>query len=418
MQPNFDIETAIQEIELHGMRTWLIQAFTRAFREARKHKLKTFNEQSYEERWLRNIPRLVDAVLERYYYPSPSISFVIFDPMIREIFAAPFVDRIVHHFLYELQGGWWDHHFIEDSYSCREQKGTLYGIQRVHKMMRQATHNFTEPAHIVKLDIRGYFMSLPREKLYERIKWGLAEQFKSYLTNSAAFELYQICLFLWHQTLLDNPVSHSHRRGPVSHWQALPPEKSLYRQPQGRGIVIGNLTSQLVSNIYLDLLDRYIKYALGYKYYARYVDDFLIIVPTSDFPRIKKDVRKIEIFLRDELSLTLHPKKRFYGNLYNGFSFLGCRIYPHCFYPSNRLQQKLKTNLYNVKYKHINHIQLASYFGHISHMDANNHIKNLFAKYDVNYQLYQEMKAPDRRQFSEIIHDIEYPLPENKHHSA
>jgi len=406
MKDDADLANIIKEIELHGMHSWLIEKFADSFDKARLHKTRTFNEHSYDERWLYNIPKLVDSILGRYYHPSSSISFIIFDPMVREIFAAPFIDRIVHHFLYEMQGGWWDHHFITDSYSCRDGKGTLYGVNRVRKLARRATQNYTKPAHIIKLDIRGYFMSLPRRKLYERIEWGIDQQFKPYLNNPAGFELYQICKYLWYQILLDNPVARSHRRGSAEHWNKLPNEKSLYFQPYDQGIVIGNLTSQLVSNIYLDQLDRYIKFELGYKYYCRYVDDFLIIVSDEEYEKAKKDVRKIENYLKNELKLTLHPKKRFYGDIYKGFTFLGYRIYPHCAYPSDRLQSRLKTNLYNVKYQNTNPAKLISYFGLVSHMDVNNYIKDLFAKYNVDYNLYLEMKSNNHRSFLEIIEDI------------
>ncbi|MBQ2660845.1 RNA-directed DNA polymerase [Candidatus Saccharibacteria bacterium] len=401
-----DIEQIIAEIDLHGMRSWLIQAFTASFREARKNKLSTFNEHIYDEHWTENIIHLTDAVLERYYMPSSSISFIIYEPMIREIFAAPFVDRVVHHFLYRMQSGWWDRRFIADSYSCRENKGTLYGILRTHKMMQQATNNFTTEAYVIKLDIRGYFMSLPRTKLLERVNWGLERQFQPYFKSSSAYQLFQTCGFLWRQILLDDPVQKSRRRGPISDWDVLPPEKSLYTQPPGRGIVIGNLTSQLVSNIYLDQLDRFIKYDLGYKYYGRYVDDFFIIVPKSDYERAKRDVPVIEEFLKEELGLTLHPKKRYYQSVYKGISFLGVRIYPHCLYPSNRIQKKFKYTLHKLGTDEIKKETVVSYFGYLKHLDVAKYVKQMFDKYGHDYNLYLESLSPNRRSWDEIMNDF------------
>lgn len=406
MEP-LDIPKTARAIEQLGMRQWMIQEFTRAFREARKHKLKTHNEHHYEMNWQANILRLVDAVLEQYYRPSGSISFVIFDPMIREIFAAPFVDRIVHHFLNNMNGGWWDRRFIADSYSCRVGKGTLYGVKRIRKMMSQATKGFTKPAYIVKMDIRGYFMSLPREQLYARVKWGLERQFCPYFYSSAIYQLYHICCFLWRQILFDDPISKSRRRGPFFHWDVLPPEKSLYTRPQGRGIVIGNLTSQLVSNIYLDQLDHYIKYELGYKYYGRYVDDFIIIVPSEDYAKVKHDIKKIETFLRDELLLTLHPKKRYIQPVNKGVSFLGTRIYPNCYYPSNRLQKKFKAALYNTKTGKAQPETIISYFGFYQHYTADKYVEKLFKKYDLDYNLYLEAKSEKRRSLIKIAKDLQ-----------
>ena len=414
MKPTADLEQIIKEIERHGMRVWLISAFTQAFKEARKHKLKTFNEHVYEENWSENVIRLTDAVLERYYRPSSSISFVVFDPMIREIFAAPFVDRIVHHLLYELQGGWWDHRFIEDSYSCRQNKGTLYGVLRTQQMMRQVTNNFTEEAYVIKLDVQGYFMSLPRVKLYARVKWGLDQQFGPYLHRPAAFELYKLCCFLWQQVLFDDPANKSRRRGPLNAWDNLPPEKSLYTRPLGLGIVIGNLTSQLVSNIYLDQLDRFIKFELGYDFYGRYVDDFIFMVHASQYAQAKKDVKKIEKFMREELQLTLHPKKRYYQSVYKGVPFLGTRIYPHCLYPSNRIQQKFKKAIHDLSSINFKPETLISYLGFLKHTQSDKFVAEVFKKNNLDFNLYRELRSDNPRPTLEIVEDLRWQALANK----
>lgn len=414
MKPAANLDQIIAEIEKHGMRSWLIGALTRAFQEARRHKLKTFNEHIYEENWSENIIKLADAILEGYYSPSSSISFVIFDPMVREIFAAPFVDRIVHHLLYELQGGWWDHRFIADSYSCRENKGTLYGVLRTQKMMRRATKNFTQEAYVVKLDIRGYFMSLPRVKLYKRVKWGLDQQFKPYAHRSAANDLHGLCCFLWKQVLFDDPVNKSRRRGPLKAWDSLPPEKSLYTRPFGLGIVIGNLTSQLVSNIYLDQLDRFIKYELGYEFYCRYVDDFILIVTKEQLKQLKKDIKKIKKFLQKELLLTLHPKKLYFQSVYKGVPFLGVRIYPHCLYPSNRIQQKFKKALHDLPSENFKPETLISYLGFLKHMQGDKFVAKTFKKYNLDYNLYLELRSPDSRPVLEVVKDLRQQAIDNQ----
>lgn len=408
MEP-VNLNRIIKEIEQTGMRNWLIRAFTIAFKEARKGKLKTFNEHAYDERWTENIPKLVDAILEQYYRPSGSISFIVHEPMMREIFAAPFVDRIVHHFLYKMQAGWWDRRLIDTSYSCRDSKGTLYAVKSVQKMMRQVSHNFEEPANYIKLDIRGYFMSLPREKLYKRIQWGLVQQFQPYFHSSAAYQLFMVCDFLWRQVLMDDPVSKSKRRGLITDWMILPAEKSLYSQPEGQGIVIGNLTSQLASNIYLDQLDRFVKFTLGYKYYGRYVDDFITLMPESQYEQVKKDVKVIEKYLKDDLLLTLHPKKRQYQSIYKGIPFVGARIYPHCIFPSNRLQQKINHVLHAIRYgEKIDNATVKSYLGFLKHCDANKYVKRLFEKYGLDYSLYLESLKPreERRSWDEIIDEL------------
>lgn len=366
-----------------GMRRWLLLKLTQAFQEARKGKLKTCDEHTFEQRWLENIVNLRNSILEYRYKPSASVTFVIFDPMIREIFAAPFRDRVVHHFLYNMQAGWWDRRFIYDAYSCRVGKGTLFGVQRAQRFMQKVTDNYRKEAYIIKLDVRGYFMSLPREKLYERVSWGLKEQFKEVIDDRMGYQIYKICDFLWRQVLFDDPASKAWRRGLKSNWDpnVLPPEKSLFCQPPGQGIVIGNLTSQLVSNIYLDQLDRFIFHELGYKYYGRYVDDFFIMVPEMEYKKLKEDIPRIEYFLESELGLILHKKKRYCQEVKKGMSFLGARVYPHCLYPSDRLQRKFWRAAMELSYGRKDMESIVSYLGIMLHLDAKKMEKKVFDKY-------------------------------------
>lgn len=401
-----DVVALGEEIESMGMRKWLMRELAWAFREARKNKLKTFNEHQYEVNWMENVAKLTDAIMERTYKPSGSVSFIIYDPMVREIFAAPFIDRVVHHFLYEICGGWWDRHFIYDSYSCRDDKGTLLGILRVQKMMRRASENLTKDAYVVKLDIKGYFMSLPRKELYEEVKWGLDQQFGADLDQKGVYDLYKLCIYLWRMVLLDDPVQKSYRRGPLRNWNDLPPEKSLYTRDPGLGIVIGNLTSQLVSNIYLNRLDRYIKYDLGYQYYGRYVDDFVIIVPADKYAQLLKDIKKIEKFLRVELRMVLHKKKRYVQHVKKGVNFLGARVYPYCIYPSNRVQSKFREELRKYLKYGQNQEKLTSYMGLIRHMDAGKFVKREFDKYGLDFDLFLESESEDRRSFDEILWEL------------
>ena len=413
MVRNVDIGELAKQIEKEGMSEWLKHELVAAFREARKNKIKTYNEHQYEVNWMQNILKLRDAIMERTYKPSSSLSFIIYDPMIREIFAAPFVDRIVHHFLYAMQAGWWDRRFIHDSYSCRDNKGTLYGILRVQKMMRKAQELSGEECYVIKLDIKGYFMSLPRQKLYEKIKWGLDRQFDMYLDQKGARELKKVCKFLWHQILMDDPVQKSRRRGSLENWRDLPPEKSLYERDPGEGIVIGNLTSQLISNIYLDALDRYVKYDRGYKWYGRYVDDFIIIVPKSQYEQALKDIRKIERFLRIELQLILHPKKRYIQNVKHGVNFLGARIYPRKLYPSNRLQSKFRQAVKKFVESggERGRESMGSYMGLLKHLNADRFVARVFDEYGLDFNLYLESKADQRRDFetimTEMVKDLE-----------
>ncbi|MBR2710500.1 RNA-directed DNA polymerase [Candidatus Saccharibacteria bacterium] len=388
MKP-IELEKAVEKVKQVGIRQWLLDELTRAFEDARKGKLKTYDEHHFEQNWIKNIILLRDAVVERRYEPSPSVAFVIFKPMVREIFAAPFRDRVIHHFLYNMQAGWWDRRFLYDSYSCRVGKGTLFGIQRAQKMMWRASENFTKEAYVIKLDIRGYFMSLPRQKLYERIKWGLDRQFADVIDDPVGYKIYKICDYLWRMIIFDDPASKAWKRGPRDNWNpaVLPPEKSLFTQEPGYGVVIGNLTSQLVSNIYLGQLDRFIYFDLGYKYYGRYVDDFYIMVPEEQYSQAKEDVAVIEKYLREELGLIMHKKKRYYQNVKKGMSFLGARVYPHCLYPSDRLQKNFRRAALEMTQGFKNIETIVSYMGIMTHLDASNYIRTVFEEMGWDFRI-------------------------------
>lgn len=192
MKP-IDLEEIVKDIEKVGFEEWLLAELARAFQTARKGKTKTFDENEFEVNWLRNLRILHEAILSRTYKPGASLTFIIYEPMIREIFAAPFRDRIVHHFLYNLSAGWWDQQFIEDSYSCRVGKGTLYGVKRLQEKMRLVSDNFTREAWIAKFDLRGYFMSLRREDLYQLVSDGLCRQFDIVRGSDSGDKLYAVC---------------------------------------------------------------------------------------------------------------------------------------------------------------------------------------------------------------------------------
>ena len=232
-------------------------------------------------------------------------------------------------------------------------------------------------------------MSLPRQKLYERIKWGLDRQFADVIDDPVGYKIYKICDYLWRMIIFDDPASKAWKRGPRDNWNpaVLPPEKSLFTQEPGYGVVIGNLTSQLVSNIYLGQLDRFIYFDLGYKYYGRYVDDFYIMVPEEQYAQAKEDVAVIEKYLREELGLIMHKKKRYYQNVKKGMSFLGARVYPHCLYPSDRLQKNFRRAALEMTQGFKNIETIVSYMGIMTHLDASNYIRTVFEEMGWDFRI-------------------------------
>lgn len=346
-----------------------------AYLEARRGgKRGTFDEHKFEAYEMINLVNLRDSIINKTYHPSRGTAHIIKNPVKREVFAAPFRDRIVHHWLYDVTDDWWDARFIYDSYSCREGKGTKFGIGRLARQIQAASDNYHKKVWVVKLDIQGYFMSLPRHKLYERAIWGLDRQFANHRGKK-----YEIAKFLWHQVIFDDPCVNVRRKGWPHDWRDLPDSKSLFKQAPGIGIVIGNLTSQLLSNIYLDQLDRYIKFDLGWKYYGRYVDDFYIIVTEEELLQAIEDIKSIEIFLK-RLGLTLHPHKRSIQPADNGVAFLGAVVYPGRVYPGKRLIRNANRAFSEVVAGVRDVESVVSYLGHMKHMSSHKILTELFSQ--------------------------------------
>ena len=391
------LEKASIDKEVPGMNRNELELMTRlivAFFEARKHKQKTFDEAAFEVNLVPNLFNLYQSIIDRTYKPSRSMAFVTFKPVTREIFAAPFRDRVVHHYLFDNCAEWWNRRLNYDSYSCRKNKGTLMAVERLVKNERRITKNYTEEAWIFKFDIQSFFMSLPRKRLYETVCWGLARQFpkESYVGKT--------CDFLWYQIIMDDPTRKARKRGNICNWnpKVLPSNKSLFNQPKGQGIVIGNLTSQLLSNVYLDFLDRYITIELGYKYYGRYVDDFYILVLEKDIPKLKEDSKKIKLFLRT-LGLTLHPNKHYAQSIYKGVNFIGANIRPHCVMPSLRVVKNFRnaTRLYMMDL--VDKEVIISFLGLMKHRDSYKIIQKTFDKVGWEYTDTVDNLVESRRKF-------------------
>ena len=367
---------------------WLLAQLNNAFYEARKAKRRTRDERNFEVFLPENLKKLASSIILRQYEPSRGIAFITRRPVIREIFAAPFRDRVIHHFLFNQCAEWWDRRFIYDSYSCRKGKGTLFGIQRLKHHIRSVSQNYSKKTYVIKMDIQGYFMSLPRKALYERIVWGLDRQFAD---NEARKDLLK---YLWRKIIFDDPIKGVKRRGSIHDWDNLPDSKSLFRQKPGFGIVIGNLTSQLLSNIYLDQLDRYVIHTLGYKHYGRYVDDFYIVVTEDKLTQAKRDIEKIRKYLKS-INLTLHPKKTKIQEINRGVEFLGVVIYPYRIVMGKRYKTHFYEAAAEVGMGRKGIETVVSYLGHARHFDGQKLASRIFERVGWRYMFYRKDVKPE-----------------------
>lgn len=324
-----------------------------AYLDARKHKRMTIDVHRFEANAYLNLIQLAMDIENRSYQPGSSIAFIIDEPVTREIFAASFRDRIVHHIIYNLIADWWDRRFIYDNYSCRVGKGTLFGINRLVHHSSVVSSNYSRPAYILKLDLSGYFMSLPRRQLFDEVMRGLDAQYRRDSIE------HKLTSYLVRQVIFDNPIHGVRLKGSLKDWHRLPKNKSLFYARKGCGIVIGNLTSQLFSNIYLNQLDRFVTIDLGFKHYGRYVDDFYII--DTEKQKLLELIPVLNDYLAN-LGLTLHPKKRTLRELNQGIDFLGATIYPYRIIPGKRI----KKGFFRARY-YDDARKIESYLGTMSH---------------------------------------------------
>lgn len=345
---------------------FLLSELYEAYYKARINgKRKTQDEHRFEANEQENLVRLRDSIIARTYKPSRGVAFIIKDPVTREVFAAPFPDRIVHHFAFKHTDSWWGHRLLPCAYSCREDKGTREGIYDLQHKIRRVSQNGTKKTVVVKCDFRGYFMSIPHQKAYQRIVWGLNQQ------SPDGDELCRTLKFLWHQIIFDDPAAGVTIRGRKSDWHDLPADKSLFTQPKDRGQVIGNLTSQQLSNIYLDQLDRFVVITLGLKNYGRYVDDFFFVLPTDQLDHFLAEILpQIEQFTHS-LDLTLHPKKLKIIPIEEGVDFLGAKVYHDHIVPGQRISQNYADTIYKLATTGEGKLDsITSYDGHLAHFSS------------------------------------------------
>lgn len=309
-----------------------------AYFACRRNKRNTLSALEFELDFESRIFDLADDMIQGRYNPDPCYAFVVRRPVQREVFAASFRDRVVHHWLIAKINNLFEDYFIEDSYACRMGKGTHFGIQRIVAFMEDGMKTHGQQLWILKLDIRGFFMHINRNLLMQRLTHFLVARYKGDDLN--------LVLETASSLVHSRPDMRCVIRGLPSDWDGLPPDKSLFHSPSDCGLPIGNLTSQIFANFYLHSLDRFVTKALCFKCYGRYVDDFVLM--DTNPARLKAAIPRIAAFLRTDLGLTLHPRKVYMQPAVHGFQFLGAVIKPGRIYSANRI----KGNFYSSIKKH------------------------------------------------------------------
>lgn len=275
-------------------------------------------------------------LLSNSYTPQRSICFAVRHPKTREIFAGDFQDRIIHHLIVGVLEPIFEPCFIHQSFACRKRKGTHSAVKALKKALAKVTKNYTTPAFYGEFDIKSFFCSIDKDILFKIIS--------NKLKKSMFLARYTHTIDLIKKIIYHDPTSSFYIKGDKDLLKTIPPHKSLFGTSKGKGLPIGNLTSQFFANIYLNELDQFVKRDLKVKYYFRYVDDFIILDRDPDKIKIHRD--HIQEFLQKELKLKIHPNKERYGSVYKGIEFVGQFIKPQYSLIRRRTVKNLKSKLY------------------------------------------------------------------------
>jgi retron-type reverse transcriptase len=290
----------------------------------------------------KNIFQIYRDLKNKKYKHSPYFSFNICDPKPRNIHKAVVRDRVVHHAIFNVLNPIFEASFIANSFSCRIGKGTHKGVNTLSRVIRKTSKNFTQPCFILKCDIRKFFDSVDHKILIKILERKIKDKDAIWLLKEIV--------------------------GSFSSRNSLP--------GQSKGIPLGNLTSQLFANIYLNNFDQFIKHKLKIKNYLRYTDDFVIIEQDKD--KLREYLFSIQAFLGNNLALQLHPKKVFIRKYQQGIDFLGYIVLPHY----QLVRTKTRRRIFKKFKKRIEEYQkgiiekqslgqsLQSYLGVFSHANA------------------------------------------------
>lgn len=282
-----------------------------------------------------NILKLRSDLVDKTYQHGQYYAFKINDPKPRDIHKAKVRDRILHHAVYRMLYPYFDKKFIYDSYSCRDDKGTHKAINRFRFMARKVSRNNTRIAWILKGDIRKFFATINHGILKDILKWHIED--KNILC------------------LLDNIIDSFHTGNGIN-----------------VGLPLGNVTSQLLINVYMNEFDQFLKRKLKVRYCVRYADDFVILNENREY--LVNIISRISEFLKTNLNLSLNEKKVFIQPLSSGVDFLGWVHFPYHRVlrttTKRKMFKRLKQNNYSKQ-------SLTSYLGLLKHGNTYKLVKRI-----------------------------------------
>jgi len=259
-----------------------------AWEEFLRGKRKKKDVQEFELRLMDNILALHRDLADKTYHHGPYHAFKISDPKPRDIHKATVRDRLLHHALYRTLYAFFDRTFIAHSYSCRRRKGTHAAMNRFRAFAYKVSRNQTRTCFVLKCDIKKFFASIDQHILLDLLS--------QYIPDDQVI------------ALLRDVV------------------ESFCSTERGKGLPLGNLTSQLLVNVYMNQFDQFVKHTLKARHYIRYADDFVIL--SNDKAQLEQLIPRITEFLWTNLRLALHPDKVSTQTYASGVDFLGWVHFP------------------------------------------------------------------------------------------
>jgi retron-type reverse transcriptase len=264
-----------------------------AWEEFKRGKQKKPDVLAFEKNLEQNIFQLHRDLTSRTYKHGPYSSFYIYDPKRRHIHKATVRDRVLHHAIFRVLNWVFEPTFIPRSFSCRFGKGTHKGVAVLEQMQRQISQNYSRSGFALKCDVKKFFDTIDHSFLLTIIKRRISDQ------NA-----------IW---LLEEIIE-----------SFLSEYSDLFNR---RGVPIGNLTSQLFANVYMNEFDQFVKHELRVKNYVRYTDDFIVVSAEVDY--LLDLIKSMAKFLKTKLGLSLHPEKVSIGKVSQGTDFLGYVLLPY-----------------------------------------------------------------------------------------
>ncbi|MEK7552792.1 MAG: reverse transcriptase domain-containing protein [Patescibacteria group bacterium] len=294
-----------------------------AWREFKRGKIKKIKVLEFGFDLENNLFKLHADLVSDAYHPSSYQSFYVRDPKIRHIHKAPVLDRVLHQALFRGLYHFFDRHFIYDSYSCRFNKGVHRGVSRLESFVRKISGNYHSQSYALKCDVQKFFDNIDHAILLSLIEKVIGDSRVITLIRSV-----------------------------VESFAIIP----------GCGLPLGNVTSQLFANIYLNELDQFIKHEIKARYYLRYCDDFVIVHQSRDY--LENLIWPISDFLKNKLNLSLHPDKIIIRKLHQGIDYLGYVARPHYRVLRTRTKRRI---LRRLDRDEITPANLTSYLGVLKH---------------------------------------------------